>query len=106
MARQERQRKILFESLSRIAGSSPTMTKAFELVSSTAVRGFDCSDVDLVHLHHRIECALSGSAIRIGYRFGQGDRRNLPGQAPFVFAPAARALLPAVGHDRVPITIR
>src|SRR5205814_5963697 len=50
--------------------------------------------------------ALGDSAIRIGYRLGQGDRRDLPGQAPFVLAPAASALLTAVGEDRVPVTIR
>src|ERR1051325_3452547 len=54
---------------------------------STAVRPLDGGDVDLFHLHHRIERALGGSAVGIGERLGQGDRRNLPGQAPFVLAP-------------------
>src|SRR5207244_5096367 len=54
----------------------------------------------------RIKRALGDSAIRIGYRLGQGDRRNLPGKAPFVLTPAARALLTAVGDDRVPVAIR
>ena len=44
------------------------------------------------HLHHRIERALGGGGIGIGDRFRQSDRRNLPGQSPFVLAPAARAL--------------
>ena len=74
--------------------------------ASTAVRRLDCSDVDLFHLHHRIEGALGGSGIGIGDRFRQGDRRNLPGQSPFVLAPAARALLAAVADDRVPVAIR
>src|SRR5256714_9956480 len=74
--------------------------------TSTAPRGFDCSDVDLFHLHHRIERSLCGSGIGIGDRFRQDDRRNLPGQSPFVLAPAALALLAAVADNRVPIAIR
>jgi hypothetical protein len=61
---------------------------------------------NLFHLHHRIERALGGNGVRVGDRFGQGDRRNLPGQSPFVLAPAARALLAAVADDRVPVAIR
>src|SRR5262249_42198519 len=75
-------------------------------LTSTAAGRLDCCDVDLLHLHHRIERALGGSGIGIGDRFRQGDRRNLPGQSPFVLAPAARALLAAVAHDRVPVPIR
>jgi len=71
-----------------------------------ATRRLDCSDVDLRHLHHRIERALGGSGVGIGDRFRQDDRRNLPGQSPFVLAPAARALLAAVADDRGPIPIR
>src|SRR5688500_18509034 len=76
-----------------------------EDATSTAARRLDCSDVDLFHLHHRIERALGGSAIWIGYRSCQSQRRNLPGQAPFVFAPAARTLFATVSDDRVPVTI-
>src|ERR1051326_2359661 len=76
-----------------------------EHASSTAPRRFDCSNVDLAHLRHRIEDALGSSAIGIGYPFEQGDWRNLPGHSPFVLAPTARAFLTAVGDDRVPITI-
>src|SRR5277367_2551325 len=72
---------------------------------STAASRLDCSDVDLLHLHHRIERALGDSGIGIGDRFYQDDRRNLPGQSPFVLAPAARALLAAVADDRVPVAI-
>ena len=70
-----------------------------------ATRRLDCSDVDLRHLHHRIERALGGSGVGIGDRFRQDDRRNLPGQAPFVLAPPARALLTAVADDCVPVAI-
>jgi hypothetical protein len=38
----------------------------FELASSTAPRRFDRCDINLAHLHHRIEGAFGGSAIRIG----------------------------------------
>ncbi len=65
-----------------------------EDVTSTAACRLDCGDVDLFHLHHRIERALGGSAIGIGYRFCQSQWCNLPGQAPFVLAPAARTLSP------------
>src|SRR4051794_39596739 len=75
-------------------------------LSSTTARRLDGSDVDLCHLHHRIERALGGSGIGIGDRLRQDDRRNLPGQSPFVLAPAARALLAAVADDRVPVAVR
>src|SRR5215212_9446507 len=79
---------------------------ACEDATSTAARRLDCSDVDFFHLHHRIERALGDGAIGIGYRFYQSQRCNLPGQAPFVFAPAARTLFAAVADDSVPVTIR
>ena len=40
-------------------------------------RRLERSDVDLFHLHHRIERALGGSGIGTEYRFGQSDRRDL-----------------------------
>lgn len=80
--------------------------RASKIATSTAARRLDCSDVDLFHLHHRIEGALGDSGIRIGDRFRQDDRRNLPGQSPFILAPTARALLAAVADDRVPVAIR
>src|SRR3989442_9032933 len=73
--------------------------------TSTAARRLDCSDVDLFHLHHRIERALGGSNIRIGNRSREGGRRNLPGQSPFILAPAARTLFAVVTNDRVPVAI-
>ena len=78
----------------------------FEDATSTAARRLDCSDVDLFHLHHRLERALGGSGIGIGYRLRQSQRRNLPGHSPFVLAPAARTLFAAVANDGVPVTIR
>src|ERR1700681_3980038 len=74
--------------------------------NSTPARLLDCSDVDLFHLHHRIERALGDGGIGIGDRFRQDDRRNLPRQSPLVPAPAAHALLPAVADDGVPVAIR
>src|SRR5512133_1791338 len=73
--------------------------------TSTSTRRLDCGDVDLSHLQHRIEGALGDGGIGIGDRFDQSDRRNLPGQAPFVFAPSAGTLFAAVADDRVPVTI-
>ncbi len=73
---------------------------------STAKRRLDRGDIDVSHLHHRIERALGGSGIGVGDGFRQDNRRYLPGHPPLVFAPAARALLTAVADDRVPIAIR
>jgi ribulose-5-phosphate 4-epimerase/fuculose-1-phosphate aldolase len=71
---------------------------------SSAPRRLDCSDVDLLHGHHRIERALCFNAAgRQG--FGQYTRRDLPRHAPLVFAPAAFALLAAIADDGVPIAI-
>jgi hypothetical protein len=47
------------------------------------------ADVDLSHLHHRLERSHGCSRIGIGDRLRQGDRRNLPGYTPVVLAPAA-----------------
>src|SRR6185369_13798503 len=52
---------------------------ASKMATSTAARRLDRSDVDLFHLHHRIERALGSRGVGIGYRLGQSDRRNLPG---------------------------
>ena len=78
----------------------------FQDVILATARRLDCSDVDLLHLHHRIERTLGGSRIGIGYRFCQSQRRNLPGQAPLVLAPATRTLFAAVTDNRVPVPIR
>ena len=77
----------------------------YESISTAAGRP-DCSDVDLCHLHHRLERTLGGSGIRIGIGdcFRQGDRRDLPGQSPYILAPTARALAgfgPATSSSRV-----
>src|SRR5512141_1508276 len=80
--------------------------RASRITTSTAACRLDCSDVDLFHLHHRIESTLGGGGIGIGYRSRQSQRRNLPGQAPFVLAPAAGTLFAAVADDGVPVTIR
>ena len=55
-------------------------------------------------VHHRVERALGfGAAGR--HRLGQHARRDLPGDAPLVLAPAARALLAAVADDGVPVAV-
>jgi hypothetical protein len=43
---------------------------ASKIATSTAARRFDCSDVDLFHLHHRIERALGGSGMRASKTWG------------------------------------
>src|SRR3954452_22499104 len=67
--------------------------------------GLDRGDVDLPHRHHGFHGPLRGGAIRIGRRLEQDARRDLPGEAPAVLAPAASALLAAVADDRVPVTV-
>src|SRR5690606_30012648 len=59
--------------------------------SSPAARGLDGGDVDLAHPHHRLERALGFLAAR-RQRLHQHARRDLPGDAPPVLAPAALAL--------------
>src|SRR5882724_11342432 len=71
---------------------------------SSAPRRLDCSDVDLLHAHHRIKRALCFIAAG-RHRLGQHTRRDLPGDTPLVFAPAAGALLATIADDGVPITV-
>jgi len=71
----------------------------------TLERSFDRRDIDLLHLHHRVEGSLGGSAIRTGVRIDQSNRRNLPVQAPLVLAPAAHAFFAAVADDCIPVAI-
>src|SRR5262249_18406601 len=59
---------------------------------------------DLFHAHHRIEGALCLAAAG-SERLRQRARRDLPRDAPFVFAPAARAFLAAIADDGVPIAV-
>src|SRR5262249_4774203 len=64
----------------------------------------DRGDIDLFHPHHRLECALCFIAAS-GERLGQHARRDLPRNAPLVFAPAALAFLPAIADDGVPVAV-
>src|SRR3954468_19170967 len=68
-------------------------------------RGLDRGDVDLPHRHHGFHGALRGGAIRAGRRLKPHARRDLPGEAPAILAPAASALLAAIAHDRIPVTV-
>src|SRR5687767_11249367 len=71
---------------------------------SAAPRCLDLGDVDLLHVHHRIERALC--LITAGcHRLGQHARCDLPGDAPLVLAPAARTLLAAIADDGVPVAV-
>src|SRR5258708_263376 len=65
--------------------------------------GLDCRDVDLLHRHHRFECALRLGRVLVGRQLDQPPRGDLPGKAPLVLAPAALAFLAAILGDRVPV---
>ena len=67
----------------RFGGFSPAVD------DRAAPRRLDRGDVDLPHGHHRVERALCFVAAG-RHRLGQHARRDLPGDAPFVLAPAAR----------------
>src|SRR4051794_11701446 len=86
--------------------SSEMKTAAVSLrIDGFAVgRSLDLGDVDLAHRHHRLERALAALAAFAG-QFEQSPRGDLPGKAPLVLAPAARALLAAAGGDRVPVAV-
>src|ERR1700704_6068412 len=70
-----------------------------------ASRRLDFGDVDLLHRHHRVERAPGLSAAG-RHRFGQHARGDLPGEAPAVLAPAARAFLAAIADNPVPVAVR
>src|SRR5437016_9414399 len=75
-----------------------------DIGSSAAPRCLDRSDVDLRHAHHRLKRALC--LIAAGrQRLGQHARRDLPGDAPLVLAPAARTLLATIADDGVPVAV-
>src|SRR5262249_34941405 len=71
---------------------------------SSSPGGINCGHIDLLHVHHRREGAL-GFLAALRHGLGQRAWRDLPGDAPFVLAPAAGALLPAIADDRVPVPV-
>src|SRR5439155_2890842 len=71
---------------------------------SAAPRRLDRGDVDFLHAHHGIECALCFSAAG-RQRLCQHARRDLPGDAPLVLAPAASTLLSSIADDGVPVAV-
>src|SRR5262249_12553757 len=74
------------------------------MATSAPPRRLNGGAVDLLHPHHRIECTLCFVAAS-GQRLGQHARRDLPGNPPLVFAPAARAFLPAIADYGVPVAV-
>src|SRR5690606_35415482 len=76
-----------------------------EAFRSAPTRRLDGGDVDLAHLHHRVERALGRGTIRVGPGVGERARGDLPRQPPLVLAPAAFAFLPAVADDRIPVAV-
>src|SRR5262245_55396396 len=92
-------RKMIGRKMNLVAalpGQDPPLCK---IVTSTANRRLNGSDVDFLHRHHRIECSFRSGTVRTGERFRQRGWRNLPVHAPSVLAPAALALLAAVADD-------
>src|SRR5262249_60941104 len=71
---------------------------------SAAPRRLNRGDVDLLHSHHHLKRAFCFIAAGCE-RLGENARRDLPGDAPLVFAPAAGALLTAIADDGVPVAI-
>src|SRR3982074_2293420 len=71
---------------------------------SAAPRRFDRGDIDFLHAHHGIECALCFSAAS-RHCLCQHARRDLPGDAPLVLAPAARPLLASIADNGVPVAV-
>src|SRR3954449_2498402 len=72
--------------------------------ASASPRCLDRGDVDLLHAHHRLKRALC--LITAGRKgLDQHARGDLPGDAPLVFAPAARTLLAAIADDGVPVAV-
>src|SRR5229473_5065868 len=71
---------------------------------SATPRRFDRGDVDFLHTHHGIECTLCFIAAG-RQRLCQHARRNLPGDAPLVLAPAARTLLASIADNGVPVAV-
>src|SRR5881296_3362986 len=72
---------------------------------SAASRLLDGGDVDPLHRHHRLEGAL-GLGATGRKRLGQRARGDLPGEAPAVLAPTARAFLAAIADNRIPVAVR
>src|SRR5687768_15191126 len=74
-----------------------------QLLSAAPCR-LDRAHVDFLHGHHRLERTFRLSAAG-RQRLGQHPRRDLPGDAPLVLAPAALAFLTAIVDDGVPVAI-
>src|SRR3954453_115463 len=73
--------------------------------SSPSPRCLNRRHVDLLHRHHRFEGTFCLTATCC-HCIGQRARGDLPGEAPAVLAPTARAFLTAIADDCVPVTVR
>src|SRR4051812_14105293 len=76
----------------------------YVVFTSGSPRCLDAGDIDLLHRHHRLKGALCLTTTG-RKRTGQRTRCDLPGKAPAVLAPSARAFHPAVADDRVPVAV-
>jgi hypothetical protein len=68
-------------------------------------RRLDPGDVDFIHRHHRLEGALCRVMVGTCRQVKQPPRRDLPGKAPTVLAPAAGALDASIPDDRIPVAV-
>ncbi len=66
---------------------------------------FNGRNINLLHRHHRLEGTPGDIAAR-GHRIGQDAWGNLPVEAPFVLAPAARTFSATIADDSAPVTVR
>src|SRR3989344_2508697 len=69
-----------------------------------AARGLNSGDIDFLHCHHRVECAL-GLGPACCHCFGEHAWRDLPRYSPLVLAPPAFAFLTTIADYRVPIAV-
>src|SRR3954453_11536428 len=71
---------------------------------SAAPCRLNCRDIDFCHLHHGEECAFCCISAR-SQHLREHAWCDLPGDAPFVFAPTARTFLTTILHDGVPVAV-
>src|SRR5205085_7218474 len=105
-------RKLLVGSSSGPPGAWMTPSSEMKMapvslrIDGLALKGrLDGRDVDLLHRHHRLERPFGRRLVRVGVGLEQDARRDLPGEAPAVLAPAAHAFLAARLGDRVPVAV-
>ena len=84
------------------ADATPLARNRLQPRRAASIAAMSILCIVIIASNARLAAAGSG----VGNRLRQNDWRDLPGQSPFVLAPAAGALVAAVADDRVPIAIR